>query len=693
MFKILALSVALISASLAPIFSTPASATPITLPAQATNQQAVQYGVAWYPEQRSEDTWAADLALMKAAGFTVVRIAEFSWSKLEPVEGRYDFIWLDRAIRAAQASGFNVVLGTPTAAPPAWLTQKYPDVLAMDERGQRLRHGQRRQFSVNSARYRTLARGIASAMATRYGNNPAIIGFQIDNEYGRATFDPESRAAFQAWLRTKYRTLNALNTAWYTSAWSQTYNDWTQINIPVAGDNPGLALDYYRFFSESWRSYQQVQLDAIRAHLGPNKFVTTNYTGKYDNFDFALTAKPLDLVSWGWYFEAPDLDPAEGGLLHDINRGWLNRNVWVMEAAAGNIVYADQNYTMPKGLARAMAWQAIGHGADGYLFWTWRPTLNGVEQFHGSLTDPSGQPRPFYDEAVGLGREIKIVAPFLAQSTPVTNVMMLHDYPSRWALRRQPMTKDYDPWTHFINYYRAVRPLATGISIQSTPDNLSAYKLVVAPNLHVLSGEDAQKLTNYVRAGGHLVIGPRAGVKTETSSLWEPNQPGPLSALIGARVDQTAVLHKGAQLSGSLGTANAKVWAERLKIIAPDVTTLLTYAPYDGWLDNASALITRPFGRGRVTYIGAWLDDASLRQLLAYATKEAAIEPQFSGIPNGVEVSTRSGPMGKVHVVNNWNKTSQTVELPLAMENLLTGQTNGQLVLGAGEVAILRDGE
>jgi beta-galactosidase len=691
MCKILAIGFALILASFAPAFSTQASATPIVLPAQAPNQQAVQFGVAWYPEQRGEETWAADLAFMKAAGITVVRIAEFSWSRLEPSEGRYDFNWLDRAIGAAQANGLNVVLGTPTAAPPAWLTQKYPEVLAMDERGQRLRHGQRRQYSVNSARYRALSRGIAAAMATRYGRNRAVIGFQIDNEYGRATFDPESRLAFQAWLRAKYRALGALNTAWYTSAWSQTYNDWAQINLPIAGDNPGLALDYYRFFSESWRSYQQVQMDAIRPHLGPNKFITTNYTGKYDNFDFSLTAQPLDLVSWGWYFEAPELDPAEGGLLHDINRGWLNKNVWVMEAAAGNIVYADQNYTMPRGLARSMAWQAIGHGADGYLFWTWRPTLNGVEQFHGSLTDPSGQPRPFYDEAAALGREIKTVAPFLARSVPETNVLILHDYPSRWALRRQPMTKDYDPWTHFINYYRAVRPLVTGVSVQSEPSNLSAFKLVVAPNLYVLSQEDAQKLVDYVQQGGHLVIGPRAGVKTETSSLWEPNQPGPLATLIGARIDQTAVLHKSAPLIGSLGPANATIWAERLKIASSDVTTLLTYVPYDGWLDNGPAVITRPIGRGRVTYIGAWLDNASLRTVLGFATQEAGVVPQFAGTAAGIEISTRLGPMGRVHVVNNWNKSSQTVRLPVAMKNLLTGLTSQELVLGAGEVSVVRE--
>lgn len=260
--------------------------------------QTLEYGTAWYPEQWPESAWESDLQLMQDAGFTFVRLAEFSWSTIEPHEGQYDWRWLDRAIAHAVAHKLKVVLCTPTAGPPAWMSAKYPEILLVEANGIRTRHGGRRHFSVDSALYRQKASQIASLIAERYGHNPSVIGFQIDNEYGRATFDDETKARFHDWLRVKYRTLDAFNAAYFGALWSLAYSDWAQVPIPDARDAPSLYLDWMRFFSEQWRDYQQVQIEAIRPHLPAPKFITTHYTGRYDNFDFGLTAQNLDLVSW-----------------------------------------------------------------------------------------------------------------------------------------------------------------------------------------------------------------------------------------------------------------------------------------------------------------------------------------------------------------------------------------------------------
>jgi beta-galactosidase len=643
------------------------------VPAHAVSGAAepLEYGTAWYPEQWPQASWDADLRQMRAAGFTFVRVAEFAWSTIEPEEGRLEWGWLDAAIARARANGLKVVLGTPTAAPPAWMTTKYPEILAVEANGRPARHGARRHFSVGSALYRIKAGTIAAAMAARYAGNAAVIGFQIDNEYGRATFDPETRARFQQWLRARYTTIAAFNAAYYARQWSLEYTDWTEVPIPDERDSPSLYLDWMRFFSEQWRDYQQVQLEAIRANLPASKFITTNYTGRYDNFDFGLTAQPLDLVSWDWYFPGARVDPAEGGLLHDMNRGFLGRNFWVMETAPGNTNWADSNYTMPKGEVRAMAWQAVAHGADGYAFWTWRPALGGVEQLHGALTDAGGRPQPVYAEAAQIGAEFAKVRSAIAGSVPMADAAILHDFPSRWAIKRQPMTVDFDPLTLFTDFYRAVKPVTAGLAVLRTPENLQRYRLVVAPSLHVIGAADAQRLGDYVRQGGHLVLGPRSGVKDPANALWMPGAPGPLAALVGAHVDQTHVPPEPIAVAGKIGTGRTRIWAERLAIDATDVEVMLRYPASSDWLDKAPAIVSRAVGKGRVTYIGAWLDQKALAQVLAWAATKAGTAPAFADIPPEVEVTTRMARERRADFVINWATEAQTLALPFPHVDLL----------------------
>lgn len=657
--------------------------------APAAPQPIFPFGVSWYPELWPEATWAGDVAAMRRANITFVRMAEFSWSKLEPEEGRYDFIWLDRAIATAKAAGLKVVLGTPTAAPPAWLTARYPQTLLVEEDGRQARHGGRRQFSVASTLYRAKAAGIARELAKRYGRDPAVLGFQIDNEYGRDTYDGEMRARFQRWLKAKYATLAALNRAWYADTWSATYGDWNQIDLPRKSDFPGMWVDGKRFKSEMWREYQQNQIDAIRPYLATDKFVTTNYVSKYDDFDFSVPAQALDLVSWDFYSEAERLDPPEGALTSDLYRGFLGRNPWVMESSAGNIVFVDRNYTQVRGEVRAMAWQAIAHGADGYAFWVWKSPLGGNEQFHGALLDAGGRPRAAMDEVMRAGAEIARAWPLLKGSAPVADVAVLHDYPSRWAIERQPMTRDYDPWALQVAFYRALAPVAGGIDVRRATDDLARYRLVVAPTLHMLSAAEGARLDAYVRGGGHLLLGPRAGVKDESNLLWQPGPPGPLAALLGAHVDHTQVLGKPLALAGMLGPATATIWAERVAADAPGLDTLLAYAPRDGFLDGQAGVVTRRVGKGRVTYVGAWLDAPSMARVVAWAARQAGAKPVLAGVPAGVEVAARQGPAGRVTVAINWTETARSVALPAPARDAVDGRVKRRLALAPHGVAVL----
>jgi beta-galactosidase len=256
-------------------------------PSHLVEAQATEYsdkpplllGAAWYPEQWPESRWDADLSLMEAAHINLVRVGEFAWSAMEPSEGKYDFVWLDHAIELAAEHHICVVLGTPTAAPPAWLTTKYPDTLRVDENGVRDEHGNRAQFSFVSTRYRGFAHEIAEKMAERYGHNSNVVGWQLDNEYGETSFDPEAKAQFHAWLKAKYGKIENLNDHWATAYWSQTYDTFDEIPVRQEGENPALLLDWKRFVSDTWKSYSENQISAIRPHADKRQFITTNTMG------------------------------------------------------------------------------------------------------------------------------------------------------------------------------------------------------------------------------------------------------------------------------------------------------------------------------------------------------------------------------------------------------------------------------
>lgn len=652
----------------------------------------IAFGAAWYPEQWPEAQWAHDLALMRKTRMNVVRVGEFAWSTMEPRQGEFDFDWLDRAIDAAVAQGFDVVLGTPTAAPPAWLTEAYPDVLRVGEDGVRAGHGGRRHFSFASARYRRFARRIASEMARRYGRNPNVIGWQIDNEIGPPSFDGEARARWSAWLEAKYVSVDELNARWSTAYWSQTYQRFDQVPLRATGQqNPALLLDFKRFVTDVWTDYVDNQASAIREHADGRQWITTNTMHWNGGFDHPKMHRDLDLAAWDNYIPDGRPDWLDNGAQHDLVRGYLRRNFWVMETQAGHVDWVEINRALDPGQVREMGWQAIGHGADGLLYWQWRSALNGQEQYYGVLAGPGGEPTYIFDEIARTGAEFERAAPALAGTAPRAEVAMLFSYDSRWAIEIQRHHRDFEPIAAFMSWYRPLRTQAQAVDIVPVDAPLDDYRLVVAPHLNVLPASDAMRLEAYVRRGGCLVLGPRSGMKDEFNALHTERQPGPLVEALGARVEQFYALDEAVGVSGALGSGEVRIWGEMLRTRSPATKVLMRYRHPGGWLDTEAAMVARELGKGVITYVGAWLDDALMQVWAARALERVGIEPILADVPDGVEVASRVGAGSRVLILINHADTPRRIALPRAMVDVLAGGELRKFELPAHEVAVLQD--
>ena len=642
-------------------------------------------GAAWYPEQWPESRWETDLDLMQKAHLHMVRLGEYTWSRIEPQEGQYDFDWLERAIDDAGKHGIFVVIGTPSQAPPAWLTDKYPETLRVMADGQRVGRDHRANFNFADPKYRELVRGIDEQIAKRFGHNPYVIAWQIDNEYNFVSYDENTRAQFQGWLKQKYGSLDALNKRLVSSYWGQTYTRWDQIPIPDARGNPGLMLRWKEFVTDTWRRYQKNQIDAIREYAAPRQRITTNMMGWFDGYDHYVVARDLDFVAWDdplghW---ANPFNRERNAALNDLARGFKNQNYWIMETTADN---------MAKGQMRAAIWQDIGHGDMTTSYWQWRDALNGQEQNHrGVLVGVDGTPTQGYEEIAQVGREYEKVGPAIKGTTVRSQVALLQSYKSRWTINWQRENPHYDPIEEFMSYYRPLHDLGRSIDIVSPEDNLSRYKLVVAPGLNVMPQEVVQNLMHYVEQGGNLVLGQRSGRMDGDNSRWPQRQPGPLTNMLGGRVEQYYALVHSIPVSGDWGVNEDQLYAEQLKVQAPDVKVLMHYDKSNGWLDGSPAAITRKVGRGTITYIGIWMDDAGMKNAAQWMLSMSGVKPDLPVVPEGVEVERRVGPSGSIYLMENFSASQQTISLPRAMADVLAGGSVRSVTLPVYGVAILAE--
>lgn len=632
---------------------------------------------------------------MRQAGLTITRLGEFAWSTLEPEAGKFCFDWLDRAVDLLASNGILSILGTPTAAPPAWLVQQHPQILAVDENNRQVQFGNRCHYCVSSPEFHEAVCRLVHALAEHFGANPNVIGWQIDNEFNRVCYCDRCRTSFQRYLANKFTSLEALNEHWGTSYWSQTYTAWEQIPIPVGNHNPGLMLEFKRFVTHSYRAFQKLQIDLLRRYIPPDVWITHNFMGWYDGYDPYQLSQDLDIASWDWYVASGHNDHLKSGAVHDLTRGFKGKNFILMETQPGSVNWSAANNVLNKGEGRAMAWHAVAHGADGVLYWQWRSAYGGQEQYHGTLVDPSGQPRPFFEEVQRIGREFAEVSELIAGSVPKARIAMIYDPESRWSIGWQRHHQDFDYLAHFNHYYRPISARNLGIDILSaqsiaSPSQLSTYRIVVAPALIITREELLPPLRDFVKRGGNLVLTVRTGMKDSFNALLPFRQPGPLAELAGVEVEEYYALDEPVPIKGNWFEGHSQVWAERLKLLGDRTTQVIArYGKSNGWLDDRPAITVNGYGRGLVYFTGAYLDQAAQQAYLDWIIKNAELKQ--AATPPGVEIATRVRPDGtEIYFVINHQPDPKPITFPWQFRNHLSQEPSGtQLVLSGYGVAVL----
>jgi beta-galactosidase len=663
------------------------------------------FGVDYYPEQWPEERWQIDARLMAEAGFNVVRLAEFAWSKMEFNEGQYDFDWLDRAIAILQSHNINVVLGTPTASAPPWLMRKSPELFRVREDGLRVTFGNRREYCPNNSLYHEYTRRIVTKMAEHYADHPAVIGWQIDNEFGDRCYCPICAQGFQTWLWSRYEALDELNQKWGTVFWSHIYNDWTEIPLPLAtggSPNPGLAMDFYRFSSDSYVNYQQMQIDILRAKC-PRHFITHNLMGfAYDRLNYFDLARNLDFVAWDnyprmqWTMEK-SIDPSSYALSLGTMRGLKSRNIWVMEQQAGQGGWEMLSVAPRPGELRLWAYQSIAHGADAIVFFRWRTARFGTEQYWHGLLDHDARPSRRYEEIKRMGAEIKEVGNKILGTQVKSQVAMMLSYDSRFAFQIQPNNPRFHYPEHFHQIYRAFYQRNVSIDITHPNADLSSYKLIIAPALHLLTDAIATNLKRYVQAGGVLMVTQRTGVKDDSNLVINQRLPGLLAELCGVEVEEYDSLSSTMQncLEFTLpelveaGEPTVGVLCDILKPTNAKVVARYVQDYYAG----KPAITINQFGEGQVVYVGAVGDKQLYDVLAAWLLRLTRIKPVLTAL-DGIEVTERWQDNKRLLFVLNHTKDQQKIVFDKCYRSLMDDSIlEGEIFMSPHDVLILQEME
>jgi beta-galactosidase len=676
-----------LAAALAPQ-ALPQQPTPQQLQTWFPKDQLMTIGVYYYPEAWPESQWERDIANIRKFGFEYIHLAEFAWAFMEPTEGNFQFGWLDKVIAIAQKNGLKVVLCTPSATPPVWLSRSHPEILMVNPEGRTMEPGSREQADWSSPVYRQYVERIDAKMAEHYGNNPTVWGWQLDNElshYGQGiSYAPPSQLKFRSFLREKYGTIDRLNTDWGNAFWSQMYNSFDQIQMPnpralVAGANPHAMLDVNRWFASEAADYLRFQASVLRRYV-KNQWVTTNFMMNFERVNPALSQNDLDIMSFTMYPVSGGLfrgelgyrmgDPAVIGFTHDFLRNLGGGIEGPMELQPGQVNWASVNPWPLPGVIHSWIMRTFAQGGRLVCTYRYRQPLFGDELYHKTIVEPDGVTlAPGGKEFVQAIQEMqnirKLYQPDAQEPAELTarRTAFINNFENRWDMDNHPQTSRWNTTDHWMKYYRALKSVMAPVDVITEDKDFSNYRYLVAPSYQLLDESLIARFRAYAENGGTLILTSRTGQKDRRGHIWEALWAQPIYDLIGAAIPKYDVLPNGR--NGKV-TAGGKTyeWGSWADIIEPRAGTevLATYS--DQFYKGNAAAVSHKVGKGRVIYIGA---DSLNGDLEADLIRQIYTRP--TALPLNFFVDWRDG----FWTASNFTDAGQPIPAP-ATAKILSGQ-------------------
>lgn len=657
-------------------------------------QNMIYYGGDYNPDQWDEATIDEDMRLFKQAGINLVTLPVFSWAKLEPEEGVYEFEWLDSLMDKFAENGLSVCLATPTTAQPAWLSTRYPEVLPVDIAGRKRTHGMRVFFCVNSLKYRERAAAIARAMALRYKDHPALALWHVANEYGTYCYCPQCEAKFRLWLRSRYGTIEELNERWTTAFWGRTLYSFEEVRLPTELNddyrfNPAIQLDYMRFVTDSTIDCFRNEYDIVK-EISPEIPITTNMSGFIKKLNQQEFTKHLDVVGWDNY-PWPTDEPSFVAFKHDIMRGLKGgAPYFLMEQSPNQQNWQPYNKLKRPGEVRLLSYQAMAHGADSCLFFQLRQSRGGQEKFHGAVISHAGTPDTrIFRECTQLGKELEAIGDSFVGGRSQNAAAVIIDWEAWWALElASGPSKDIDYLKTAARYYKGLYANNIPCDVIGTENDFAGYKLLIAPMLYMLKPGVAEKLRAFVAQGGTLVATTMTGIADENDRCRFGAYPGPLREVFGLWVEETDALRpdEANSMQTEDGTYDCGFLCDILHAETAEVL-----ARFGGDFYAESPALTRnAFGKGMAYYIATQPDDTFLEDFTRQLCTTLDIAPVLN-TDSGVEVTCRIANGKPVVFVLNHNHAAAMVHLGKdTYRNLTDGSVvSGDVLIAARDVWVL----
>ncbi|MCX4168328.1 beta-galactosidase [Enterococcus casseliflavus] len=661
----------------------------------------ILFGGDYNPNQWPKEIWEEDIRIFKKASINSATVNVFSWAKIQPSENCYDFEELDQIIEKLSTEGFDIVLATSTAALPAWMFKKYPEVARTDYDGRHHKFGQRHNACPNSLVYQKYAERLATKLAERYGENPQVTCWHINNEYGGECYCDNCEKAFRVWLKDKYHTIEALNKAWNMEFWGHTVYEWDEIVLPNALSEgigydktafAGISIDYRRFNSDSLLKNYMMERDAIRK-IDPTTPITTNLMGTFKGLDYFKWAKEMDLVSWDNYpsYNTPWSLVA---MTHDLMRGLKQQPFMLMEQTPSQQNWQPYNSLKKPGQMRAQSYQTIAHGADTIQYFQLRRSIGACEKFHGAVIEHVGhEDTRVFRETAALGAELAQLSDIIGTQTQA-QVAVIFDWDNYWALEyTSGPTVDLKYVEQIHRYYRYFYEQNIAVDLVPVDADLSKYKLVAAPVLYMIKEGMQERLTDFVMQGGALLTTYMSGIVDQSDNVHLGGYPGTLRELAGIWVEEIDALapeqSNGVSLVNEELTGTSNLVSDLIHLENAEALAHYTSNFYAGM----PAVTKNTFGDGTVYYFGGQLEDQLQDQLFKTIVEESDITPVIEEATK-LEIACRENEEAKFFVIINFHEEAQPLpEMFIGKTDLLTGKVlSSEMMLTQYTTYIVKEG-